>query len=170
MDSHGSLPLAVSATCLRRIFRWRVPPNWSVSDWRNEMRAEAACAAWQAVCDYDPSLGVPFGAFAHQRVLTGTLTRCRKEWAYALRLTPEYDPASSSDSRRLDSAVSAMFDRCPEHALSRLSKSQFWLAEQLFLKDRTEADIAAQIGITQQAISKRKRAMVIELRRYIDRT
>ena len=95
----GPLPLPVSDSCLRRIFRWRVPPNWSVSDWRNEMRAEAACAAWQAVCDYDPSLGVPFSAFAHQRVLTGTLTRCRQEWAYALRLAPEYDP-ESSDSRR----------------------------------------------------------------------
>jgi len=165
----GPLPLVVSDSCLRRIFRWRVPPNWSVSDWRNEMRAEAACAAWQAVCNYDPSLGVPFGAFARQRVLTGTLTRCRQEWAYALRLTPEHDP-ERSDSRRLDSAASAAFDACPGHALARLSKSDFWLVEQLFLRDRTEADIAAQIGITQQAISKRKRAIVIELRRYIDRT
>jgi hypothetical protein len=164
------LPLPVSDSCLRRIFRWRVPPNWSVSDWRKEMRAEAACAAWEAVRDYDPSLGVPLGAFAHQRVLTRTLTRYRQEWAYALRLAPEYDSESSSGSRLLDSAVSAMFDRCPRQALSGLSKAQFWLAEQLFLKDRTEADIAAQIGITQQAINKRKRAIVIELRRYIDRT
>jgi hypothetical protein len=169
MDGNGPLPLPVSDTCLRRIFRWRVPPNWSVSDWRNEMRAEAACAAWQAVCDYDPSLGVPFGAFAHQRVLTGTLTRCRQEWAYALRLAPEYDP-ESSDSRGLDSAVSAVFDAWPGHALARLSKSDLWLVEQLFLRDRTEADIATQIGITQQATSKRKRAIVMRLKRYIDRT
>jgi hypothetical protein len=166
----GPLRLPVSDGCLRRIFRWRVPPNWSVSDWRKEMRAEAACAAWEAVRDYDPSLGVPLGAFAHQRVLTRTLTRYRQEWAYALRLAPEYDSESSSGSRLLDSAVSAMFDRCPRQALSGLSKAQLWLAEQLFLKDRTEADIAAQIGITQQAINKRKRAIVIELRRYIDRT
>jgi DNA-directed RNA polymerase specialized sigma subunit len=38
------------------------------------------------------------------------------------------------------------------------------------LRDRTEADVAAQIGITQPAISKRKRAIVMQLRRYIDRT
>jgi hypothetical protein len=38
------------------------------------------------------------------------------------------------------------------------------------LGDRTEADIATQIGITQQAISKRKRAIVLQLRRYVDRT
>jgi len=169
MGGNGPLPLHVSYSCLRRIFRWRVPPNWSVSAWRNEMRAEAACAAWQAVCDYDPSLGVPFSAFAHQRVLTGTLTRCRQEWSYALRFAPEYDP-ESSDSRQLDSSASAALDACPKHALARLSKSDRWLVEQLFLKDRTEVDIATQIGITQQAISKRKRAMVMQLRRYIDRT
>jgi Sigma-70 region 2 len=66
------------------------------------MRAEAACAAWQAVCDYDPSLGVPFSAFAYQRVLTRTLTRYRQEWSYVLRLGPEHDP-ESSDGRLLDS-------------------------------------------------------------------
>jgi hypothetical protein len=121
------------------------------------------------VCDYNPSLNVPFSAFARQRVLTSTLTRYRQEWAYALHSAPEHDP-ESSDSRLSDSAVYAMFDRFPRHALSGLSKSQFWLAEQLFLKDRTEADIAEQIGITQQAISKRKRAIVNELRRYINRT
>ena len=55
----GDDPLPFVVSCLKRIFRWRVPPNWSISDWRNEMRAEAACAAWQAVCDYDPSLSVP---------------------------------------------------------------------------------------------------------------
>ena len=162
------LPLPVSDSCLRRIFRWRVPPNWSISDWRNEMRAEAACAAWRAVCDYDPSLSVPFSAFARQRVLTSTLTRCRQEWAYALHLAPEHDP-ESFDSRRSDFVASAAFDTCQGHALAHLSKSDHWLVEQLLLRDRTEAHIATQIGITQQAISKRKRAIVSQLRCYIDR-
>jgi DNA-directed RNA polymerase specialized sigma24 family protein len=163
------LPLPVSDGCLRRIFRWRLPPNWSVSDWRNEMRAEAACAAWEAVCDYDPSLNVPFSAFARQRVLTSTLTRYRQEWAYALHSAPEHEP-ESSDSRLSDSAASAAFDASQGHALAPLSKSDRWLVGQLFLRDRTETDIATQIGITQQAISKRKRAIVMKLRRYIDRT
>jgi hypothetical protein len=138
---------------------------------RNESvdAAREACAAWEAVCDYDPSFNVPFSAFAHQRVLTSTLTRCRREWAYALRLVPEHDP-ESSDSRLLDSAASAAFDAWPGHVLARLSKSDLWLVGQLFLRDRTEADIATQIGITQQAINKRKRAIVMQLRRYIDRT
>jgi DNA-directed RNA polymerase specialized sigma subunit len=133
------------------------------------MRAEAACAAWQAVSDYDPSLSVPFSAFARQRVLTSTLTRYRQEWAYALRSAQEHDP-ESSDRRLLNSTTSEVFDDCPVPALARLSKPDLWLVEQLFLRDRTEADVAAQIGITQPAISKRKRAIVMQLRRYIDRT
>jgi hypothetical protein len=159
----SSLPILDSS--LRRIFRWRAPPNWSVSDWRNEMRAEAACAGWQAVCEYDPSLGVPFGAFAHQRVLTSTLTRFRQEWAYALRSGQEYDP-EGFDSRLFDYTAYAVFDDWPGYALARLSKSELWLIGQLFLKDRTEAEIATQIGITQQAINKRKRMILLRLCRY----
>jgi hypothetical protein len=165
----GENPLPLVGSCLKRIFRWRVPPNWSISDWRNEMRAEAACAAWQAVCDYDQSLNVPFTVFARQRVLTSTLTRYRQEWAYAFRSAQEHDP-ESSDSKLLDFTATEVFNDWPEHALARLSKPDLWLVEQLFLSDRTEADVAAQIGITQPAISKRKRAIVTQLRRYIDRT
>ena len=88
---------------------------------------------------------------------------------YALRSAHEHDLAGSA-SRPLDSTTSDVFDDWPGHAPVRLSKLDLWLMEQLFLRDRTEADVAAQIGITQPAISKRKRAVAIQLRRYIDRT
>jgi len=156
-------------SCLRRIFRWRVPPNWSISDWHYEMRAEAACAAWQAVGDYDPSLDVPFSAFVRQRVLADTLTRYRQEWAYALRLAQKHDP-KDFDTRTLDSTASAVFDAWPGHALARLSKPDHWLVEQLFLRSRTEATIAAEIGITQQAVNKRKSTILLRLRGYMTRT
>ena len=163
----GPLPLPILDSCLRRIFRWRVPPNWSISDWRNEMRAEAACAAWQAVCDYDPSLGVPFSAFAHQRVLTTTLTHYRREWAYALRSAEEQDP-ENSDSRLLNFTInSELSEDWPGLALARLSKPDLWLIEELFLRDRTEANIATQTGITQQAVNKRKWMLLLRLRQYM---
>ena len=165
----GDDPLPLIGSCLKRIFRWRVPPNWSISDWRNEMRAEAACAAWRAMCDYDQSLNVPLSIFARQRVLTSTLTRYRQEWAYALRSPQEYDP-QRSNSKLLDFTDTEVFNDWPERALARLSQSDLWLVEQLFLRDRTEAEVATQIGITQPAISKRKRAIVTQLRRYIART
>ena len=165
----GPTSLPILDSSLRRIFRWRVPPNWSISDWRNEMRAEAACAAWQAVCDYDASLGVPFDAFAYQRVLTSTLTRYRQEWAYALRLAEEHKP-EASDSRMLDAAVPAVFADWPRPALARLTKSDLWLVEQLFLRGRTEATIATETGITQQAVNKRKSMILLRLRGYMTGT
>jgi DNA-directed RNA polymerase specialized sigma subunit len=130
----------------------------------------ATIRGWRAaVCNYDPSLGVLFNAFTRERVLTSTLTRYRQEWTYAFRSAQEHDP-ESSDSKLLDFTATEVFNDWPEHALARLSKPDLWLVEQLFLRDRTEADVAAQIGITQPAISKRKRAIVTQLRRYIDRT
>ena len=133
------------------------------------MRAEAACAAWQAGGDYEPSLGVPFSAFVHQRVLTNTLTRYRHEWAYASRSAQEYDP-EGFDNRLFDYTASAVFYDWPGHALARLSKSELWLIGQLFLKDRTEAEIATQIGITQQAVNKRKSMILLRLRGYMTKT
>jgi len=130
------------------------------------MRAEAACAAWQAVCDYDSSLGVPFNAFAHQRVLTSTLTRYRQEWAYALRVAQEHKP-EASDSRMLDAAVPAVLNDWPRPALARLTKSDLWLVEQLFWRGRTEATIATETGITQQAVNKRKSMILLRLRGYM---
>jgi hypothetical protein len=165
----GSSSLPILDSSLRRIFRWRVPPNWSISDWRNEMRAEAACAAWQAVRDYDPLLGVPFNAFARQRVLTSTLTRYRQEWTYALRVPQEREP-EGSDTRMLDSAAPAVLNDWPRPALARLTKSDLWLVEQLFLRGRTEANIATETGITQQAVNKRKSMILLRLRGYMTGT
>jgi DNA-directed RNA polymerase specialized sigma subunit len=133
------------------------------------MRAEAACAAWQAVRDYDPLLGVPFNAFARQRVLTSTLTRYRQEWKYALRVPQEREP-EGSDTRMLDSAAPAVLNDWPRPALARLTKSDLWLVEQLFLRGRTEANIATETGITQQAVNKRKSMILLRLRGYMTGT
>jgi hypothetical protein len=86
-----------------------------------------------------------------------------------LRAAQEYDP-ERPNSKGLNFTAGEVFDDWPRHALARLSKPDLWLIEQLFLRDRTEANIATQIGISQPAISKRKRAIVMQLRRYIDRT
>jgi DNA-directed RNA polymerase specialized sigma subunit len=155
-------------SCLSRVFRWRAPPNWSISEWRNEIQAEAACAGWQAVSDYDRARGVPFSAFARQRVLTQTLTRFRQEWAYALRCAQEQEPANSY-STQLDPATSAVFDDWARQALAHLSKPDLWLLGQLFFRDRTEAEIAKQIGITQQGVNKRKRLILNNLRQFMPR-
>src|SRR5437773_4402625 len=73
---------AVLENCLRRIGRWQRLPHWSRNEWMKEMRAEGFAAAWQATCEYDFSLGVPFCAFVYRRVIGCALSRYRREWAY----------------------------------------------------------------------------------------
>lgn len=158
-------PTVIDAV-LRRVFSWRIPAHWSRGDWGREMRAQAASAVWQAVCDYDPSRGVPFSAYARQRVLSSALTRYRQEWAYAFRCVlsqrrdgDEWDPPRPPCSSALCESL--------REALLRLSRHDLWLLEQMFWEDRTESDIAEQVGISQQAISKRKNVILRELRRRI---
>ena len=76
----------------------------------------------------------------------------------------------TSDTRMLDSTASAVFDAWPRSALARLTKSDLWLVEQLFLRGRTEATIAAETGITQQAVNKRKSMILLRLRGYMTKT
>jgi hypothetical protein len=64
------------------------------------------------------------------------------------------------------SEVSEFTFHDPSHTFE-LSKPDLWLIEQLFLRGRTEADIATQIGITQQAVNKRKWMILLRLRRYM---
>jgi RNA polymerase sigma-70 factor (ECF subfamily) len=163
------LPMQILQSSLHRIFRWRVPPNWSVPDWREEMRAEAACAACLAAQDFDPSLGVPLDAYARQRVLSRTFTRYRQEWAFALRMAEELG-AEAHESTLSDCIRPMVAGQKFRSVVDRLPESDRWLIRQLFMNDRSEADIAEEMGISQQAINKRKRAILARMRREIANT
>jgi DNA-directed RNA polymerase specialized sigma subunit len=130
------------------------------------MRASAAAAALQAVCDYDSSLGVPLAAFVRQRVVSRTLTEYRREWRYCLRFTSE----PNENEHRI---VKRLFVYPPDllislrHALSRLRESDRWIIEQLFWEGSTEAAVAQKSGVSQQAISRRKRLILHDLRQEL---
>ncbi len=160
-------------TCLRRSRCWRVPSNWCVPDWFQEMRSVAKLAALEAAGAFDPARGTAFGAFVRSRALARALTFYRKEWTYAIRhidgvslsedqerLPPEqclFAPDTSSDPAR---------DNLCE-ALALLPKQAHWLLEELYLHERTEADLGRQLGITQRAVSKRKHSALCRLRRHL---
>lgn len=104
--------------CLRRISGWRVPPNWALFQWREEIEGHALAAACAAQAAYDPRRCVPFGAFVYRRVMARVLTRYRQEWGYARRCVcelgteggecPECVAPSPLDHRDLDEAVAAL--------------------------------------------------------------
>jgi DNA-directed RNA polymerase specialized sigma24 family protein len=151
----------------RRIGAWRVPPNWSPRDWFEEMRAEAAAAAWLAELDFDPTRGVPLTAFVHQRVWARARARYRQEWAYALRCGahPEGSERDVADDGLSPAGAYESLRDC----LERLSELHRGLIESLFWEEQTEAEVARTLSISQTAVSKRKRRILEQLRRWLGR-
>ena len=158
----------VISGCLKRVRSWRVPPRWSNQDWFEEMRAEATLAALQAARDFDPTRGVPWSAFLRRRILDAALTRYRREWAYATRRASveAWDEVGAVEGERHPSHE-AIYERLQE-ALGGLPRADAWLIEGLFWEGKTEAGLGVTLGISQQAVSKRKKGIFKRLRRAIN--
>jgi RNA polymerase sigma factor (sigma-70 family) len=153
-------------TYLRRIYTWRVPPNWSPRDWREELEAEAIAAAWEAEQAFDPTRGVPLPAFVHSRVLARALTRYRREWAYARRCKPQPENCDCIDTTS-DGASALDVSESVRCCLARLPETQRWLIECLYWDGMTEVDVARLLSLSQQTINLRKRQIIERLRRGI---
>ena len=165
--------------CLKRILGWCVPPNWSVVDWREEIRAHVLAAVCEAICDFDSSRRVPLDAFIYQRVIARAYTRFRQEWAYGLRCISETDGVvtdgghmslpGQSRIQYLESSIepNPAYQALHE-ALGSLSEPNRQLIMQLFWEGQTEAFIAEALGISRQAVSKRKRAVIQKLRAWLE--
>ena len=175
--------LPIIAGCLHRIATWRVPPNWSVIDWLEEVKEVLCVATLEAKADFDPARGIPFDAFLFQRGLARVLTRYRQEWTYGLRFhspcsersatgevnsrhpaisnLPEIaDPASDEEDRTDCEALA--------EAVAALPEPSRRLILRLFYEERPEREVAEEFGISQPAISQRKQAVLRELRRAME--
>jgi RNA polymerase sigma factor (sigma-70 family) len=152
------------AACWQRIRAWRVPPRWSAGDWREELQAQGAVAAWQALDDYDATRGVPLKGHVKQRVLASALTRSRQEWSYALRFAFEISADDSRNAIEEDEYSSATEFEALHEGLARLAEQDRRLIEFLFWDGHTEAEVAEMMGISQPAVSKRKCVILRELR------
>jgi DNA-directed RNA polymerase specialized sigma24 family protein len=161
--------------CFRRIACWRVPPNWSRSDWLDEIKAHGIAASWQAVCDYDPRRAVPLEKFVYQRIIARALTRHRQEWRYAQRVVPERAAnsvaAKSSPSRNESTnhhpAASSQACHAYEElldALATLPQPSLLLIEQLFWQGQSEQNISQALRICRRALNKRKHVILRFLR------
>lgn len=157
----------ILAGCLRRIRCWRVPPNWSAHDWFGEMQSNSAAALWQAKCDYDPSRGVPLCAFERLRVIASAWTRYRQEWSYALHCPPQDGRAEPEPLPRDAPVLAPAIDPVRE-ALRQVSEADRWLLEQLFWAELSESAIAQKLGVSQQAVSKRRSVVLGKLRDLLE--
>jgi len=157
--------LELTTACLRRIFHWRVPPNWSRRDWFFEVRAQCAAAAWRAACDYDASRNVPFEAFVRRRVMESALGRYRQEWRYEIRYGSVRGASGNGEPRT--KAVESDLIASLREAMKLLSPAEKRLIQDLFWRERTEAVVAERCRVSQQAVSKRKKAVLKHLRQSL---
>jgi RNA polymerase sigma factor (sigma-70 family) len=150
-----------------------VPPNWSQSDWLEELAAVGTAAAWQALCDFDPERGVPLAGFGYCRMIARCLSRYRKEWRYALHLfasdsceketTTFKQPGwAASSAGKVDGTHRSNDDL--RGAVDALLPEQRRLIEQLFWEERTETEVANAMGTNQSTISRHKQAILNGLR------
>jgi len=111
-------------------------------------------AAWQAACEYDTDRGTPPAAFVRSRVLAAALAHYRREWAYAIHSSrPASETAACVGSSQTDCCPLNDAVRC---AVARLPDEQRRLIEQICVLQRTEEDVARDLGISRQAVSLRK--------------
>jgi RNA polymerase sigma factor (sigma-70 family) len=139
-----------------------VPPRWSPGDWWDEARAQGALAACEAHRSFEPGRLVPLDAFLYRRVVEGVWTRYRQEWGFGRRCptdaAPPDRPAPGSD--RPDPEL---LDRLAM-VLGNLGKSERSLIRRLFWDGRTEDELALELGVSRQAVSKRKQKLLRRLR------
>jgi|GEM_PF-3266405 len=151
---------------IRRILGWQIPPRWAERDWHDEIRSEIMLAALEAHDKYDPSRGVPWEAFLRQRVVFAALARYRREWTYSLRISscPQADFLTGARSQRSSEATRKKILAALKHLPSRDDN----LIENLFWGRKTESELARGLGISQQAVNKRKQAILRQLERLLD--
>jgi len=150
-----SLPpdmLAVINAAICRARRWQKPPQWSVAEWCDELRAEANLAMLTATESYEPAFGVPLEAFVYERVLHALLRLHRREWRYALRVrsgeglleAQRSDQPYSSETESLHTAIQSLPDR------------ERMVIQEIFWMNKTEREVAEAFGITAPQVHRLK--------------
>jgi RNA polymerase sigma factor (sigma-70 family) len=151
------------AACIKRIHSWRVPPRWNLPDWWEEIDAESIAAACHALRIFDPSRGPEIGTFVYHQMLASALARYRREWTYAIR----YGVSGGEDAgvtETEDRFAMKQEEEKLKQILTNLPDSDRSLIKYLFWEGRTETEVANGLGISQQAVSKRKHKILSELR------
>ena len=121
-----------------------------------------ALAACEARRSFDPGRLVPLDAFLYRRVVESVWTRYRQEWSFGRRCRPAAafteHPAAESD--RPDPEV---VNRLAS-ILGNLGESDRGLVRRLFWDGRSEDELAFELGVSRQAVNKRKQKLLQRLR------
>lgn len=178
MDPEDVLPLFVALTpviqsVLHRISHWRTPTNWSLSDWASEEHAVVNQSAFQTITEYRGKPEASLARVVYFRALARALTRYRQEWLYSSRFVPftGCDESEDTEEPPRNTAIQELTTTQKEQttewltsALESLPEPDHLLIQQLFWYERTQADLARDLHISQRSVSKRKQRALETIR------
>jgi DNA-directed RNA polymerase specialized sigma24 family protein len=161
----------------RRLQSWPIPPNWSPADWFEELSQIENIATSRASAAFDPSGRATLARFTYDHIIASALKAYRREWSYCLHTVAITAPLPGEDQSDGGADPLGRFeagdaDDIPAYvalweALAKLPTEHSDLVCQLFVQNRTEAEIARSLGISQRGVSKRKQAYIKELRQLL---
>jgi DNA-directed RNA polymerase specialized sigma24 family protein len=104
---------------------------------------------------------VPLDAFLYRRVVESVWTRYRQECRFGRRCWPAagLPELAAPEAERPDGAL---LERL-EAILQTLDEGELRLIRQLFWDGRSEDDLARELGVTRQAVNKRKQKLLRRL-------
>jgi RNA polymerase sigma factor (sigma-70 family) len=162
----------VWAGFLKRVHNWRIPPRWCSRDWREEIEAEIIASACHSISVFDARRGPTLASFVYHRILASALARYRNEWKHARRCrTFCSSRVHAADSDKLANEIAAVEEQQRlKRSLAGLPDHDRRLIERLYWEGWTEVDVAGRLGISQQAVSKRKQRVLREIRKALRAT
>jgi RNA polymerase sigma factor (sigma-70 family) len=166
---------------LHQARQWRCPIHWDGKEWQKELDAIAQAAAFEACFYFDEQRGITLEIFVFWQVLTALRDFRRREWAYfafhcghLTKASDEGELGEGDESAEVCEGVAAKgleqeWRRCLIFwALERLSERERQVINRLYWDGHTEAEIAHELGISQQAVSKIKRKAIQKLRELLE--
>jgi RNA polymerase sigma factor (sigma-70 family) len=146
------------------------PPHWSTADWWDEVAVVAAEAAMQAAREYDPQRSPSLGGFVSGRMRQAVEQRHRQEeqfgrhWKALLEeVRAEAAPTDAGTGASNEELLQAL-----RKELAGMAPRDRELLRLHFEKGLKESAIAARLGLSQQAISKRKLQLLEQLGRALE--
>jgi RNA polymerase sigma factor (sigma-70 family) len=166
---------------LHQARQWRCPIHWDGKEWQKELDAIAQAAAFEACFYFDEQRGMTLETFVFWQVLTALRDFHRREWAYfafhcghLTKVSDEGEAGEGDESAEVCEEVATEgleqeWRRCLIFwALERLSERERQVINRLYWDEWTEAEIAHELGISQQAVSKIKRKAIQKLRELLE--
>ncbi len=125
------------------------------------------CQALQAEREFDACRGVPIEAFIWKRVLGRLLAAYRKEWRECgipnrLALQNRTVTHDAEEAASASDGIASLLIGFSEH--------DRWMLRRAIVDQQTEGRIAAELGVTQQAVSKRLRGLLGRLKCRANKT